>query len=275
MNKITTCIEYITPEIAKEYLKCNILNRGISQSHVSDLCEKMESGKFEFNGESIIFSNGNVLLDGQHRLLACVKTKIPFTSVVVRGVEQEAFHTIDIGRNRSAADVFAIARVPDANKVASIIQNYVRLNNGSVSIFENRRRMEGLKVTRKDMLDFYMKNKEIISNINLFSARCYAKVRLLKHSEIGGIAVYLILGKKHPEDLVKSFFRMLFFNEGVTNKTINVLRDKLINNLASEKRMIPRFKYSIIAKCWNAYLLGKELKVLSWNEAKEGVVYFK
>ena len=272
--KKSSNIEWITPDIAKEYLKLNILNRKMSESHVADLCDKVKNGLFEFNGESIIFSDDNVLLDGQHRLMACVKTGIPFESVVVRGVPRKAISTIDIGRNRSVADLFTMEGIMDSNKVSSMVQSYIRFSKGSVSVFGHTRRMEGLKVSRKDMLEFYYTHKDLITEINLFASQCYRKVRILKHSEIGGLALYLIIDKCHNIDVVKSFFFMLVFNQGVTNDTINTLRDKLINDLASDRKMLSRLKYSLLAKCWNAYITGKVLKVLSWSESKEGFVGF-
>lgn len=76
------------------------------------------------------------------------------------------------------------------------------------------------------------------------------------------------------QEMVEQFFSMLHGLKNATD-TINTLRTKLINDLASERKMSPKYKAAVIAKTWNAYAMGKEIKVLSYNEAKEGVVPFK
>lgn len=50
----------------------------------------MRNGNWKANGEAIKFSSTGRLLDGQHRLRACVKEQVPFTTLVIRGLEDEA-----------------------------------------------------------------------------------------------------------------------------------------------------------------------------------------
>ena len=271
---IKTGVELITPEIAREYLKANTANRPMSNAHIERIAQQMAKGQFILNGESIIFSDEGVLMQGQHRLAACIKSNTSFQTVVVRGIPYNAFFTLDSGRARSISDVFAIQGTPDYSKMSSIVNSYIRLHTG-VNSYTGRESMKNLMSTKKDIFDVYQSHIELFTEIKLFSNRCYDKLRLLKMAEIGGIMAYLIIDLKHPQDFVESFFTMLFFNSNVNNEAVNILRTKLINDLASERRMTPKYKLSIIIKCWNAYVENKEIKVLSYNEGKEGVVFFK
>lgn len=271
---IKTGVELITPEIAREYLKANTANRPMSNVHIERIAQQMAKGQFILNGESIIFSDEGVLMQGQHRLAACIKSNTSFQTVVVRGIPYNAFFTLDSGRARSISDVFAIQGTPDYSKMSSIVNSYIRLHTG-INSYTGRESMKNLMSTKKDIFDVYQKHIELFTEIKLFSNRCYDKLRLLKMAEIGGIMAYLIIDLKHPQDFVESFFTMLFFNSNVSNEAVNILRTKLINDLASERRMTPKYKLSIIIKCWNAYVENKEVKVLSYNEGKEGVVLFK
>ena len=54
---IKTAVEKITPEKAKEYLRANTNNyRKLSRATVKKYAEDMKNGKWELNGESIVFS---------------------------------------------------------------------------------------------------------------------------------------------------------------------------------------------------------------------------
>lgn len=122
---ITVSIEWITPEIAEEYLSANKSNRRINKHHLARLCNTLAAGDMTLNGETIIFSIDKRLLDGQHRLTACVRERRAFACLVVRGIEDDAFDTIDGGLVRGVHDVLGMADVPDATKTSGAIQAFV------------------------------------------------------------------------------------------------------------------------------------------------------
>lgn len=100
-------VQTITPKMATHWLENTTLQRPISQKHVEWLAAQMKAGTFAVNGESIVL-NGDKVLDGQHRLWACVEANVPFKSLVVEGVDEDSFATIDTGRTRSGGDIVAI-----------------------------------------------------------------------------------------------------------------------------------------------------------------------
>src|SRR5215207_4327035 len=106
-----TKVMVVTPDKAMEWLNGNTHNRPIRQRDIQMWTKAMMEGKWKLNGDSIIFSNDGKLLDGQHRLWACVESKTPFTSVVVTGIDPDTFVTIDQGRSRSGADHLFVAKV--------------------------------------------------------------------------------------------------------------------------------------------------------------------
>lgn len=103
MKMITTTLEEITPELAKRYLAYNIKeNRHVSPSIVIKYASDMESGNFMINNNAICFNEYGQLIDGQHRLQACVKANVPFKSFVTRNLPAGAYKVIDVGRPRDA-----------------------------------------------------------------------------------------------------------------------------------------------------------------------------
>lgn len=105
---ITSKVETIGPEKAKEYLKANINNpRGnhsLSRSVVKRYAEDMKTGKWELNGEAIEFDEDGVLKNGQHRLAAIVIAGVEVKILVVRGVSRDTI-VYDIPLKRNAAQM--------------------------------------------------------------------------------------------------------------------------------------------------------------------------
>ena len=96
----------ITPDIAKEMLLKNTNNRPVSEKHVRRLAKEITEDRWQLNGDTIRF-NGTRLVDGQHRLLAVVKSGKAIETLVVDGLESDVFKTIDIGKIRSNGDTLA------------------------------------------------------------------------------------------------------------------------------------------------------------------------
>jgi hypothetical protein len=96
----------MTPEWAKMLLAQNPHNRPISRPHVAKLAHDMKTpGLWKVNGDAIRRAKDGSLLDGQHRLRACIDAGVPFETYFIDGLEPDVLPTIDGGKKRSAADV--------------------------------------------------------------------------------------------------------------------------------------------------------------------------
>ncbi len=114
-------IVMITPKMAADMLKMNTRNRPLSKGRVTTIKRAIENGEWKLNGDAIRFSTTGVLLDGQTRLSAIVESDRAVESLVVTGLPDDVFGTIDInGSARTAADVLAIKKIPNYKLVASI-----------------------------------------------------------------------------------------------------------------------------------------------------------
>jgi hypothetical protein len=106
-------VEYgtVTPELAERWLEKNTRNRHESGALTAQYGRSMSKDKFLFTGDSVKLSPEGEILDGQHRLLACVKTGKPFDVLVVSNLPPERQHLVDAGRKRTTADMFAIRHI--------------------------------------------------------------------------------------------------------------------------------------------------------------------
>lgn len=96
----------VTPELATRWLEENNWNnRPVRDAWVTRLAADMTAGKWRGqNGEAIKFDTAGRLVDGQHRLWACVVSGKAFESLLVEGVEPEDYSTIDIGAKKGLQD---------------------------------------------------------------------------------------------------------------------------------------------------------------------------
>ena len=72
----------ITPEYAKELLDYNKKNRSLSKATVDRYAEDMRKDNWQQNGEAIKIDWDGNLIDGQHRLAACVKSGVSFDKLL-------------------------------------------------------------------------------------------------------------------------------------------------------------------------------------------------
>jgi hypothetical protein len=122
--------ETITPKEATALLKLNKRNRPLSKGVVNRYVEDMKGGRWKFNGSTILISKSGILLDGQHRLAACIQADVPFQALVVRDLDDDVMATVDAGKKRSAGDAlalygFAEGYAPAVAAAGRLVLNYV------------------------------------------------------------------------------------------------------------------------------------------------------
>lgn len=102
----------VTPALAAEWLKKNASNRRIRSWYVTELADAMTAGMFQTTHQGVALNPAGELIDGQHRLLAVVKSGVTVTMPVATNVNAESYRMlmVDVGRGRSTADVYATDR---------------------------------------------------------------------------------------------------------------------------------------------------------------------
>lgn len=119
----------VTPEIAKGYLEQNTHNRPLSEIRVRQMAEQMRRGEWRLNGDALRFSADGRLLDGQHRLAAIAASGISQPTLVVTGLEDSCFDTIDTGATRKVGDLLALKGVKNAATAAAVARRYLTWRN--------------------------------------------------------------------------------------------------------------------------------------------------
>lgn len=113
----------ITPAVATQWLEQNTSNRPLSKMTVHRFASDLKNNRWKITGEAIKFCEDGTLLDGQHRLAACVKADVPMTTIVVYGLPRETQDVMDSGKPRRLTDVMAM----HGHANTSAIQTALRL----------------------------------------------------------------------------------------------------------------------------------------------------
>jgi hypothetical protein len=137
----------VTPEMAKDFLeRCNTGNyRKPLPTVVSRYAKDMETNRWTETTATIAFSKSNVLVDGQNRLLAIVKSGKSITLNVLYEVEDSVVLDInqDRGSSRSLATTLQHAGYKNATTVSACIRFLCRVANnnkhrgGSVAVSDS------------------------------------------------------------------------------------------------------------------------------------------
>ncbi len=248
-------IKTITPEIAAEMLRSNTSNRPLTDRHVLFLSNQMVKGKWLYNGESIKFSKNGVLLDGQHRLTALIKSGKTIDMLVIHGLEEEAFNVIDTGRTRTAGDVLGKNGYSSSISLGASCRFLIMIARGGYSQDSKK----ALNITNQDVLDLVEKNPDIAEAMT-FSQGVYIKNRQLPKSIIGGL--YYLFSKKNA---IKAEEFWTGYSTGIDlpqGNPVLMLRTKLMQDSINKSRMSTREKVFLTIAAWNAFVLNKTIAQL-------------
>ncbi len=249
----------ITPELAAAWLANNTRNRPINRQHVARFVSTFLARDMVLNGETIIFSSDGVLLNGQHRLTACVRSGIDFDSVVVHGISPSAFDTIDGVKTRSTSDVLSMENIPDATRVAAAVQCLVSfVDRGGVL-----RESSGGGGTRKA-------TPRLTARVLAVHPGIIDSVRVMSHNSImrnqHGFALHYLFGMSN-KDLANDFACVLAEGSDDKHRPFNVFREQLIKQ---PWRTDLRGPYSAKAiKAFNAEFTGERPKILRVSETED------
>lgn len=253
-KRATPQVMVISPEEAAHLLDCNTQNRPLNQTHVNRIARQIIDGKWKFNGDTIKISSNNDILDGQHRLWAIMEAKIPVETIVVKGIEADAFSTIDTLRKpRSGADILSLIGVTNhRSTISGALQWLIRWQRGCVVEY----RAPHNRLENSDIEEAFKQNPGIAHA----AERCN-KLRNVASPSLMAF-FYYILSNRNP-DLAERLLHTLEFPAGVgMDDPFFKLR---VHFLAAGKRRDPISTIALMVKSANAAEEGRSVKVLKWQ----------
>jgi hypothetical protein len=243
----------VTPEIAKLWLlEANPYNRKLANATIHKYAAEMSSGNFRYNpSDAICFDRDGRLLNGQHRLTACVESGVSFEAHIVRNCDPASFVVMDSGRGRTAADDAYIAGIPRPRETASVAR-YLLSEKWSFKPSYAVSRPEVQKVIQRSgreirmALDFIAELKTLPNEITLARAGyCYIRFSRQNH------------------ELANAFFQCLNERTELKAGSPILLLEKMLQGLRKRRRILPEFLVlAVTFKAWTMFRDGRTGKLL-------------
>lgn len=243
----------VTPEIAKAWLAKDTRNRNLSDSAVKVYEQDMLAGKWQLDGEPIIFDSQGQLKNGQHRLVACMQSGASFETVVVHGVDPSAFMTMDEGRRRCASDDLYLPDEVNCRDLASALKLLFLHERGLLP------RGLTLQVSGPQILETLERHPGVRASVT-FVHRC-------RHVLVGRLAAscHHRFSQKDPPEADR-FIEDLATGASLSRSDpVLRLRERLMRNKAEKSKLPAREISPPVLKSWSARRRGETLTYLRWR----------
>lgn len=265
----------ITPEVAASWLKHNYRNRSQRKAGKRDYGSDMLGKRYDVNGTTITFSRplkegedenvpaGSVMLiDGQHRLEACVASRATFVTYVAYGIKPEARRTVDTGIKRQLADVLTMEGESNAFVLASVVKRAYFWEKGDKHLS-----MRDEEFTHSLAEEYLSQHPELRRSTEI-AARTHAAFDLTTgqklRASVTGLAHWLFMqadGAMAPE----FFARVGDGAEIGLDHPVSVLRRRLVKDRTQKVQLMTRREIHntpdwqmlcYFIRSWNVYLKG-------------------
>lgn len=241
----------ITPELAEMLLGRNNNYRKAVKSHIGFLDDQLSEG-WDENGETIKVDRNGDVVDGQHRLNACIRTGISFRTWIIFNVDNA--DNVDWGRTRRLNEKLAHDGYKSVNDLSSALRALAIFEEGGN--FNNSPRRQSIK-SSMELLGRYPELPNIISHSHRSKPYCphgrFAAMVAYSEGDFGEYAKYFVDGVsgKIPLD---------------ERDPVHQFREKMIfAKTRPGSRVSSQTQMALMILAWNNLLQGKSIKNLRWR----------
>lgn len=262
MERISLEKVFVTPEMAKGFLSTNQQNRRISEVVLGRYVNDIKNGRWvENTGEAIKISKTGKLLDGQHRLMAIVKSNTSIWLHVIYNLDDAIFDVIDTGKSRNASDCFRISGIKNCDQIPSIISFFNSLEKG----YRNHAKKNN-SATNHELLIQYENDPEFWQKVFKQTSIWYGGFsQVLQPSFIGGFYCHFA---KLNEEKAFEFIDQLSMGTNI-HPIVNQLRKKLIQDRLSPRKMPISLKIALTIRAWNYFVTNSPIRQLKYNTVQD------
>lgn len=254
---------WISPEIAELWLTRNTANRPIRATRVNTMARDMAVGQWIYTGESIKFAADGRLLDGQHRLMAIIKSGETVKMLVVTGLEGSSQQYMDAGARRTAADALSLRGEAHSSVLSSTVRFAINIQRGQSVKHDG--------VSHAEIIDWVTRNPEIRRYVG--KASRYCSKYDLKPSTMG-YALWKMYSR--DEDDAETFLMDLIeMRTDGPGDPIHALIARLRSAKRNREYLSNHVELNFIARAWNARRLGQALRILKYPVNELDIVKFR
>lgn len=244
-------VEEITPERASELLSRNTMNfRKMDQKRVQLYAREMSQGAWKVTGDTIKIDPKGILLDGQHRLLAVVRSGVTIETAIAWNVESGGL-PIDRGKPRSIGQYCKHQGVLHATNVAAASKWCLAHDKG----LWNKATPQIHQVPDSEVVAYIESHQSTLED----AVRLTGKSRHVLTQSICASIVTIACGNRMPSEVCEAawFVEALAEGSGLSdNDAVLHLRNKLIAQ-TQRNRISPFLKRMLATIAWNKTVRGE------------------
>jgi hypothetical protein len=260
-------VETITPKTAEAWLeKYNNKNRKMSRKVVERYASDMQRGNWSMTGDAIRFNGTGTLLDGQHRLKACVAANKPFKSIVIRGLSSQSQNVMDAGIRRSFGHALAIRGVGSWSQAAAV----------TTSLYKIKHKISDQQISHAALMPLFEKHKKGILEATRLVER--GKPKGLSRGVVGALYHVCAHGLNDQENADAMLDVFCKGSQYYSGDAMHQLREELINLRARKTPPTTRAILWTAVNNFNAFRDEVPVRKINWIEkpvAVEGLNYRK
>lgn len=255
-RKVHIEVTMVTPDIANAWLDKNSKNRKLTEHTVKKYVSDMKRGAWRLSGDAIRFSRDGTLLDGQHRLVACIRAGVPFETLVVYGLDDDARDVMDTGKSRTIADVLEFHGITNSRRVSSAVRQLIVYRDGYAT-------SRSASISHSEVMTALYAHPNITKSVavsgNVIQRLPLAGIGFLHYS------ASFFAGQKEAADAMIDVLRT-----GVPSydgDAMHAFRERLLRRHAEGDRGNHDANTFTLFYAWNAYVDKKPLNVVRWQSS--------
>lgn len=246
-------IEEITPDLAKQWLGVNHVNRRLVDSNVQRIKGIIARGEWmEDSTDGIGLDTDGGVINGQHRLTAIADGEVPVRALVVRNVRPEVIKVIDQGMPRNLSQILQMTgKYEYAADLAGAITFLWRIAND----FEKTVPM-AYKPSVPQLLEFFDIHPHLVDSVKV----AVDTTRSLKGVQRSWLAAYHYLMSTVDVAAADEFFVKLETGSEIqAGDPVHALREKVLANATATKPETGVVVAAWLVKAWEAERAGQAL----------------
>jgi hypothetical protein len=252
-------VREVTPKLAEEWLKLNVYNfRRIDEKTVKRYARRMRDGLWKVSVSAIAFDPKGFLVNGQHTLLAVVKTGIPITAIVAKGFDN--YYEVDNGRTRTVTAYLAEMGCKDAGSTATALRYLWAYKNVGLDKVKHGYTID---VTVTELVELFERNKGIADSVSL--ARMCSHI--MTRSVLGFI--HYVASESYPEEADDFILGIRETTDDdqedprfCLKRYMLARKDPIRSRIISVKNHV---MLSLGVKAWNYFVTGMPCKKMRWR----------
>lgn len=252
----------ITPAIAAELLERAAKNRPLKEWRAQQLAAEIGAGQWRANGESVVFDERGRLIDGQHRLRACVLAGRAFVVYCIFDVSGKVFPSFDQGAARNGGDLASLMGFDNSSAVAAVATLAIDYEDRTIDKTGKR------KLPPERRRSYMDRHRDRITAAVTAAIKYRNGLEGLVPLSHAAFTYYMV--SEQNNGLAEEFLEKLATGTGLNNGDALLLFRKRMTALIGEKhKMAKAERVALLIKAWNAFIAGKKVGVLRWRSDVE------